>query len=104
MTAYSNVIAAKGNTTMIEKEIQVVNKLGLHARAAAKLVSLASNFKSTIDLVREGRTVNGKSIMGVMMLAASKGTQLTLKAEGSDETEALRQIEELFANKFGESE
>ena len=89
---------------MIEKEIQVVNKLGLHARAAAKLVSLASNFKSTIDLVREGRTVNGKSIMGVMMLAASKGTQLTLKAEGSDETEALRQIEELFANKFGESE
>ncbi|HEX5056058.1 MAG TPA: HPr family phosphocarrier protein [Gammaproteobacteria bacterium] len=89
---------------MVEKEIQVVNKLGLHARAAAKLVSLASSFKSTIDLGREGRTVNGKSIMGVMMLAASKGTQLKIKVEGSDETEALRQIEELFAGKFGETE
>lgn len=89
---------------MVEKEIHVVNKLGLHARAAAKLVSLASNFKSAIDVTKEGRTVNGKSIMGVMMLAASKGTLLRIKAEGSDESEALRQIEELFANKFGESE
>jgi phosphocarrier protein HPr len=89
---------------MVEKEIQVVNKLGLHARAAAKLVSLASNFKSTIDVTRENRTVNGKSIMGVMMLAASKGTLLRIKAEGGDESEALRQIEELFTNKFGESE
>lgn len=89
---------------MVEKEIHVVNKLGLHARAAAKLVSLASNFKSAIDLTKEGRTVNGKSIMGVMMLAASKGTLLKIKAEGSDEDEALRRIEELFANKFGESE
>lgn len=89
---------------MVEKEILIVNKLGLHARAAAKLVSLASGFKSTIELIREGRTVNGKSIMGVMMLAASKGTRLKIKAEGSDENEALRQVEELFANKFGESE
>lgn len=89
---------------MVEKEIQVVNKLGLHARAAAKLVSLASNFKSAIDVTKEGRTVNGKSIMGVMMLAASKGALLRIKAEGNDENEALRQIEELFANKFGESE
>jgi phosphocarrier protein HPr len=89
---------------MIEKEILIVNKLGLHARAAAKLVSLASSFKSTIELIREGRIVNGKSIMGVMMLAASKGTLLKVKAEGSDENEALRQIEELFASRFGESE
>ena len=89
---------------MVEKEIHVVNKLGLHARAAAKLVSLASNFKSAIDVTKEGRTVNGKSIMGVMMLAASKGTLLKVKVDGSDEDEALRQIEELFANKFGESE
>jgi phosphocarrier protein HPr len=89
---------------MVEKEIQVVNKLGLHARAAAKLVSLASNFKSTIDVSRENRTVNGKSIMGVMMLAASKGTLLRIKAEGGDENEALLQIEQLFTNKFGESE
>jgi phosphocarrier protein len=89
---------------MVEKEIQVVNKLGLHARAAAKLVSLASGFKSSVDLTREGRTVNSKSIMGVMMLAASKGTLLRIKTEGSDEIEAMRQIEELFANRFGESE
>ena len=59
---------------MVEKDILIVNKLGLHARAAAKLVSLASIFKADIDLTRDGRTVNGKSIMGVMMLAASKGT------------------------------
>lgn len=89
---------------MIEKEILIVNKLGLHARAAAKLVSLASGFKSTIELIREGRTVNGKSIMGVMMLAASKGTLLKVKAEGSDENEAIGRIEELFATRFGESE
>jgi phosphocarrier protein HPr len=89
---------------MIEKEILIVNKLGLHARAAAKLVSLASSFKSDIDLSREGRTVNGKSIMGVMMLAASKGTLLKVKVTGSDENEAMRQIEELFATRFGEAE
>ncbi len=89
---------------MVEKDILIVNKLGLHARAAAKLVSLASTFKADIDLIRDGRTVNGKSIMGVMMLAASKGTLLKVKATGSDENEAMRQIEELFANKFGEAE
>jgi phosphocarrier protein HPr len=89
---------------MVEKDILIVNKLGLHARAAAKLVSLASIFKADIDLTRDGRTVNGKSIMGVMMLAASKGTLLKVKATGSDENEAMRQIEELFANKFGEAE
>ena len=89
---------------MVEKDILIVNKLGLHARAAAKLVSLASTFKADIDLTRDGRTVNGKSIMGVMMLAASKGTLLKVKAAGGDETEAMRQIEELFAGKFGEAE
>jgi phosphocarrier protein HPr len=89
---------------MVEKEILIVNKLGLHARAAAKLVSLAAGFKSNVDLTRESRTVNGKSIMGVMMLAASKGTLLKVKVDGSDETEAMRQLEELFANRFGESE
>jgi phosphocarrier protein HPr len=89
---------------MVEKDILIVNKLGLHARAAAKLVSLASTFKADIDLTRDARTVNGKSIMGVMMLAASKGTMLKVKATGSDENEAMRQIEELFANRFGEAE
>lgn len=89
---------------MVEKDILIVNKLGLHARAAAKLVSLASSFKSDIHLYRDTRTVNCKSIMGVMMLAASKGTTLKIKAEGGDEIEALRQIEELFGNKFGEAE
>jgi phosphocarrier protein HPr len=89
---------------MIEKQITIVNKLGLHARAAAKFVSLASTFKSDIELSRDGRTVNGKSIMGVMMLAASRGSTVTLKANGIDETEALQRIESLILDKFGEAE
>lgn len=89
---------------MIEKEIQIINKLGLHARAAAKLVSLASNFESEIELSRDGRKVNGKSIMGVMMLAASKGTMITVGISGDDAEQAMSEIEELIADKFGESE
>jgi phosphocarrier protein len=79
-----------------------VNRLGLHARAAAKLVTLASQFESEIHLVRGARQVNGKSIMGVMMLAASQGSQIELIAEGSDEEEALRRLEELIGQRFGE--
>jgi phosphocarrier protein HPr len=89
---------------MIEKQITIVNKLGLHARAAAKFVSLASTFKADIELSRDGRTVNGKSIMGVMMLAASRGSNVTLKADGIDETEAVARIESLILDKFGEAE
>lgn len=89
---------------MIEREISIINKLGLHARAAAKFVTLASTFSSHIQLSRNGRTVNGKSIMGVMMLAASKGTTLNISADGTDEQEALDKIAELVNNRFGEGE
>ena len=89
---------------MIEKELTIVNKLGLHARAAAKLVSLASNFDSDVELMRDGRKVNGKSIMGVMMLAASQGSNIVVLVNGADEDEAIVKIEDLIADKFGEGE
>ena len=86
------------------KEVAIVNKLGLHARASAKLVSLASEFKSEITLARNGQQVNGKSIMGVMMLAAAKGSKLQICASGKDETKALGALAELVDNRFGEDE
>jgi phosphocarrier protein len=89
---------------MQKKDIVIVNKLGLHARAAAKFVTLASQFESSVEVARNGQTVNGKSIMGVMMLAASKGTTLTVSVEGPDETEALQQIEALILDRFQETE
>lgn len=87
---------------MAQAEVIIVNRLGLHARAAARLVSLASRFSSQIELERNGRRVNGKSIMGVMMLAAAKGTTLTLHAEGMDAEEALAELTALIAERFGE--
>ncbi|MGN6191200.1 MAG: HPr family phosphocarrier protein [Rhodanobacteraceae bacterium] len=87
---------------MLEKEIVVSNKLGLHARASAKLVQLVQGFKSTIWLIGEGREVNAKSIMGVMMLAAGIGTPLKLRAEGPDEAQALDAVAALFERKFDE--
>jgi phosphocarrier protein HPr len=87
---------------MPSKELTLINKLGLHARAAAKLVSLTSGFESDITLSRNGKTVNGKSIMGVMMLAASCGTAIEVNASGSDADEALQQIEQLVQDRFGE--
>ncbi len=89
---------------MLSREITIVNKLGLHARAAAKFVNLASAFDSEINLRRNGHTVNGKSIMGVMMLAAAKGTTLELCAEGSDAEDALEKLEALVAQRFDEEE
>lgn len=91
-------------TDMIRKEINIINKLGLHARAAAKFVTLASVFNSEIQLERNGRKVNGKSIMGVMMLAAGKGSQLTLIVSGNDENDAVIGLENLVAQRFGEEE
>jgi len=85
-------------------EVRIVNRLGLHARAAAKLVSLASTFACDIQLEREGRVVNAKSIMGVMMLAASQGTALNLMADGSDEQEAVRALADLVNDYFGEGQ
>jgi phosphocarrier protein len=87
---------------MLEKEIVVTNKLGLHARASAKLVQLVQGFKSTVWLVSKGREVNAQSIMGVMMLAAGIGTPLTVRAEGPDEQQALDAVVELFDRKFDE--
>lgn len=87
---------------MHEVDVEIVNKLGLHARAAAKFVSLASTFNSDIELAKDGRRVNGKSIMGVMMLAASQGTQVRLIAEGPDEEEAIEELTDLINDCFGE--
>ena len=89
---------------MVRKEITIVNKLGLHARAAAKLVTLASEFESDIQLARGSRQVNAKSIMGVMMLAAGKGTNLELITNGADEQDAMARLEKLVQDKFGEGE
>lgn len=89
---------------MIEQEIEIINKLGLHARAAAKLVTLASGFEAEVLLGHNGTEVNGKSIMGVMMLAAARGTRLTLRIEGEDEEQASQAICELVRNRFGEDE
>jgi phosphocarrier protein len=89
---------------MQERQVTIINKLGLHARAAAKFVTLASSFSSDVDISKDGQTVNGKSIMGVMMLAASKGTSLVITTRGSDEDAAAVQLEELVQEKFGETE
>ena len=83
---------------------EIVNRLGLHARAAAKLTHLASGYQSEIWLSRSGRRVNAKSIMGVMMLAAGQGTTVTIEAEGADAAEALNALARLIADKFGEGE
>jgi phosphocarrier protein HPr len=89
---------------MIKQTILVENKLGLHARAAAKLVRLASRFSSTIYLSREGASqqIDSKSILGILMLAASQGTYLIVSIEGSDEIEAGKAVRKLFEQRFGE--
>ena len=89
---------------MHERPVTIVNRLGLHARAAAKLVTTASSFSSEVELSKNGRKVNGKSIMGVMMLAASRGTELILITNGSDEIVAADTLETLIADRFGENE
>ncbi len=89
---------------MLRKKVIINNKLGLHARAAAKLVHLSSRFGSEIKVAKNDHIVNGKSIMGIMMLAASKGTQLELTVSGEDEEEAATEIEALINNRFGEQE
>ena len=86
----------------MERTITIVNKLGLHARAAAKLVTLAATFKSDIRVRKDAKEVSGKSIMGVMMLAAAKGSRLTFKADGPDAEKALDALEALIGRKFDE--
>lgn len=87
---------------MVERELLVVNRLGLHARPAAKLVQLLGTFKSQITLIGRGREVNGKSIMGVMMLAAGQGSAVLIRAEGADEAAAVAAAVDLFARGFDE--
>ncbi|WP_210396553.1 HPr family phosphocarrier protein [Motiliproteus sediminis] len=89
---------------MIEKQLTIINKLGLHARATAKLIGVTNNFSCKIQLSKEGRSVDGKSIMSVMMLAASQGTVLDISCDGEDEDKAMDAIEALINDKFGEGE
>ena len=89
---------------MLQIECPIINKLGLHARASAKLTQLASKFESEVWLMRNNKRVNGKSIMGVMMLAAGKGSRITLETNGEDEHECSSAITTLVAERFGEGE
>ena len=89
---------------MQQREVEIVNKLGLHARASAKLTQLAAKYQCEVAMVRNGRRVNAKSIMGVMMLAAAKGSSITVETNGVDEAEAMQALTKLIADRFGESE
>ena len=89
---------------MASADLIIVNRLGLHARASAKLTQVANSFRCDVWLSRNGRRVNAKRIMGVMMLAAGKGASVTVEAEGADADAALRAIRQLIADKFGEGE
>lgn len=101
---YSSTSSEVGPESMIERELLIINKLGLHARAAAKFVHAANRFKSTIHLKKEARRIDGKSILGILMLAAAQGTALTLIVEGPDEAEACRTLVDLVESKFGEGQ
>jgi phosphocarrier protein len=89
---------------VLRRELEIVNKLGLHARASAKLTQAAAQFSSEVWLSRNERRVNAKSIMGVMMLAAARGSIIVLETDGPDQSEALEALAQLVANRFGESE
>lgn len=87
---------------MIEKETEIVNRLGLHARAAAKLVHMAGGFQSRITVEKDGEEVDAKSILGVLLLAAGQGSQVTIRCDGVDEQDALRAVTSLISNRFDE--
>lgn len=89
---------------MLQQELEIINKLGLHARASAKLTQTAARFASDVWISRNGRRVNAKSIMGVMMLAAARGSKVVLEVEGPDEAMALESLARLIADRFEESE
>ena len=89
---------------MLQREVEIRNKLGLHARASAKLTQLAGSYQCEIWMSRNGRRINAKSIMGVMMLAAGIGSTVTIETEGSDEAEAMQAILAMIADKFGEGQ
>jgi phosphocarrier protein HPr len=87
---------------MIERETEIVNRLGLHARAAAKLVHTAGSFQSRVTVVKDGEEVDAKSILGILLLAAGQGSQVVVRCEGQDEDDALRAVTTLIANRFDE--
>jgi phosphocarrier protein len=89
---------------MLQRDIEIINKLGLHARASAKLTQAAGQHQSQIWLTRNGRRINAKSIMGVMMLAAAKGSVIAIETEGDDEERAMKALVDLINDKFGEGE
>ncbi len=89
---------------MLKQEIEIINKLGLHARASAKLTQTAARFQSDVFIAKAGRRVNAKSIMGVMMLAAGKGSMVELETSGADEADAMAALTALINDKFGEGE
>ncbi|HYH42626.1 MAG TPA: HPr family phosphocarrier protein [Burkholderiales bacterium] len=89
---------------MLQQEVEIINKLGLHARASARLTQVAGQFGSDVWLSRNGRRVNAKSIMGVMMLAAAKGSKVAIETDGADEAPAMAAIVSLVAGRFGEDE
>lgn len=89
---------------MLTRDVAITNKLGLHARAAAKMVQLTGRFRSQVQLTKDGQTVDGKSILGILLLAATKGSTLRIEVSGADEQEALMAIVALIENKFDEGE
>jgi len=89
---------------MQQREVEIVNKLGLHARASAKLTQLAARYQSDVQMSRNGRKVNAKSIMGVMMLAAGKGSRVVIEIDGPDESDAMEAIVSLIGDYFGEGQ
>ncbi len=89
---------------MLQREVEIINKLGLHARASAKLTQLAARYQSDVQMSRNGRKVNAKSIMGVMMLAAGKGSKVVIETDGPDESDAMDAITALIADYFGEGQ
>ena len=89
---------------MLQREVEIINKLGLHARASARLTQVAGRYKANVWLGRNGRRVNAKSIMGVMMLAAAKGSTVVVETEGPDEEQAMDAITRLIAGRFDEAE
>jgi phosphocarrier protein len=93
---------SSGPGQKIEKEITIINRLGLHARPAAMFVRIASRFRSEVWVEKEGEQINGKSIMGLMMLAAGQGSKLTIRCEGADAEKVMEELEELIRQKFNE--
>jgi phosphocarrier protein HPr len=94
--------SASPSTDKVEKEITIINRLGLHARPAAMFVRVASRHRCEIWVAKEGEEINGKSIMGLMMLAAGQGSKLRIRAEGPDAAEAIQEIEQLIQSRFNE--